>query len=862
MKKQKTNFSFKSEEDVKIHFAIPMLEGLGYKKECMTFEETISIQEGTKKKNIFADIVIYTSKKKDTPLIVVDTKAPNEILDRDDREQVISYARLLQKIAPLAVLTNGIGTQIYQTIDKTRIKALPNREDVLTNFVTTVISAGIANSLRAEAKKQLFTIEDVGTFKKLLNNCHNIIRNNEGYDPTQAFDELSKVLFAKMYEEKHNGNQSRFTLTTFRDTKSRLGVNIVQQIFKDIQTVPEFNNLFSEETKIVLQDRSIESIVGTFEKYDLTLTRFDVKGEAFEHFLGDTFTGGLGQYFTPRNVIEFIVDAVQPKIGEKIIDPFCGTGGFLIYAFEAVSEKIKLQDFSESEKTKWRNRLSNESLYGTDWIQRTAQACKMNMIVHGDGNTGVFKHNGFVDIPDIITNGIFDLCLTNPPFGATESDPEILNKFELGQGRKSQERMVLALERCVKLVKAGGTIGMVMMDGVLNNDSYHYVRTFLNQEVELLAVIGLNEETFQGYSAQAKTSILIMRRREKSEFEERDVFMAVCENSGYAPNGLPIAGNQLTDILFDYKKYITSCDTDFIHRNTRIIRIKDASKRIDAEFYVPVGESLASEPPIDIANNLFEKIEMMQTTMVSIKEAISLQTKFMKYEWIPVSKILQPIAKYIDIVPTTKYKLLGIHGKGEGVFVKSEKTGSEFKAKSLNQVSENWFVYSRLFAQNGSFAIIDKEFVGGCMSDEFPTFEVIDRRFDVRDILEYLVFYLNSPSVLPMIKSSRTGSTKKSRGRFKEGQFLEKEIPIPLDTTLLSKIVESIRMIHNFQNSIKQLSTHADRLPRSLQLEMPTIPQPKEKTESQESSKYSLPSNLPPSFDEAMKVILQVKPEK
>jgi len=811
----------RSEEDVKIQFAIPMLEALGYKKDCMTFEESIPIQEGKKKKNIFVDIVVYSDRKKDTPLLVAETKAPDEILDRDDREQVISYARLLPKIAPLAVLTNGFTTQVYQTLDKTRIKAIPTRADLLSDLVKAVVSAGVAQSLRDEAKKQLFAVEDVGTFKTLLSHCHNVIRNNEGYEPTIAFDELSKVLFAKMYEEKYT-EQSRFTLSTYRDTKERLGVNIVQQIFKEILAIPEYSGLFAAGTRIELQDRTIENIVATFEKYDLTLTRFDVKGEAFEHFLGDTFTGGLGQYFTPRNVVEFIVGALPPKIGERIVDPFCGTGGFLIYAFETVSEKIRLHEFSDDEKAKWRKRLSNESLYGTDWIDRTAQTCKMNMIVHGDGNAGVLKHNGFVDIAGKIEDGLFDKCLTNPPFGATESDPEILNRFCLGQGRKSQERMVLALERCIRLVRPGGMVGTVMIDGVLNNDSYHYVRKFLNTEAELLGVISLNEETFQGYSAAAKTSILLMRRRETAqEFTSRDVFMAVCENSGYAPNGAPQAGNQLPDILFDYKKYTASSDTDFIHKHTRIVRVTDASKRIDAEYYVPTGKTPVSEPAVDVVTGLLAKVGAMQQALISIQETVSGKSKTEQYQWIPLSKIFRLVANKVAVVSSEQYRVLGIRGKAQGLFVKSVKAGSEIKGKSLNRVAENWFVFSRLFAQNGSFAFVDKEFVGGYVSNEFPTFEVIDRQYTVRDILEYVVFYLNSPDVLLTIKTARTGSTKKSRGRFKEAQFLEMTIPLPVNATLLSKTLASVRAIREIQESIRQLAANSGQLPRALQLELP-----------------------------------------
>ena len=174
-------------------------------------------------------------------------------------------------------------------------------------------------------------------------------------------------------------------------------------------------------------------------------------------------------------------EAVDPKIGDRIIDPFCGTGGFLIYAFELVSEKIRLQEFSDEEKARWRIELSDRCLNGTDWKERTSQACKMNMTVHGDGSSGVFKHDGLTDIPGRIEEGQFAICITNPPFGSTETDKATLKRYELGAGRNSQARVILALERAIKLVKPNGWIAIIVIDGVLNNISTRYVRDYLKQ---------------------------------------------------------------------------------------------------------------------------------------------------------------------------------------------------------------------------------------------------------------------------------------------------------------------------------------------------------------------------------------------
>jgi type I restriction enzyme M protein len=142
-------------------------------------------------------------------------------------------------------------------------------------------------------------------------------------------------------EEKERPDNNRFRLSVFDDSLKRLSVNVMQKIFEESKEDPRYAGLFNPDDKINLQGRTIRKIVGLFENYDLSLTAFDVKGEAFENFLSDTFTGGLGDYFTLRNIVEFMVEAIDPKIGDRIIDPFCGTGGFLIYAFEVVSEKIR-----------------------------------------------------------------------------------------------------------------------------------------------------------------------------------------------------------------------------------------------------------------------------------------------------------------------------------------------------------------------------------------------------------------------------------------------------------------------------------------------------------------------------------------
>ena len=730
-------------------------------------------------------------------------------------------------------MTNGINTQVFQTIDNPRIKYIPSKKEIEKDFTTTILGKNIRESLAAEAKKTLFTIDDVNTFKSLLRRCHNIIRNNEGYDPIQAFDEMSKIIFAKMYEEQYHKESNRFTKAIFDSSLKNLGVNIVQKMYSEIHSAPDFKELFPNSGTINLQDRTIKSIVEIFESYDFTLTNFDVKGEAFEFFLGDTFTGGLGEYFTPRNIVEFIVDAISPKIGDKIVDPFCGTGGFLIYAFERVSEKIRLRDFSEEESEIWKKRLSNESLYGTDWKERNSQSCKMNMIIHGDGRNGVFNHDGLVDVyvedkdnkdvpKKVIGEEMFNVCFTNPPFGAFETNVAILNEYELGKNRNSQAREILAIERCLRLVKKGtGIVAMVLPDGLLNGDRNKYVREFIHRNAVVLAVIGLNKETFEGYNTKAKTSIIFLRRKaEELEFTEGyPVFMAVCSNSGYAPTGLQVPGNELPDILMDWQQYQKN-PKGFVSffKNMKIVDISSASERLDSEAHVAIDIDFDLKFN-DILAKMKKEVSGLNSVIKSIVKSHELDISTLRYDFYNVSEILEEVKNAKTITGETKYFTLGIRGKGNGFFLHPE---GSFKRVRLNKVELNWFAYSRLFAHNGSFAYVTEEFAGHYLSNEFPTFKVKNiLHGELISLLEYLCFYFSSPQVTAFINRMTTGSTKESRARFKSEQFLKLRIAISHEKGDFLKIVAMIKQIKDFKKEIKFLNEQIDDLPAAYKYNFP-----------------------------------------
>lgn len=302
-------------------------------------------------------------------------------------------------------------------------------------------------------------------FSRLLFKCHNIIRNNDKLSPEAAFDEISKILFIKIRYERTNSGTQIFSKDAFiklknayNNMKSKDAPEFYQFLFEKTKEDFAKDHLFDENETIKIRENSFEQIVKELQVYNLSTTSDDVKGIAFEQFLGRTFRGELGQFFTPRTIVDFMVSVLDPQEGEYVCDPCCGSGGFLIRAFEYVREHIENEvevrkedvkkslftdDYSklpkkEQEKIDQKvidafskmnyeldinnpmgrlRSLSFDCIYGTDANPRMARTAKMNMIMHGDGHGGVHHHDGLLNVNGI-WEGRFDVILTNPPFGA------------------------------------------------------------------------------------------------------------------------------------------------------------------------------------------------------------------------------------------------------------------------------------------------------------------------------------------------------------------------------------------------------------------------------------------------------------
>jgi type I restriction enzyme M protein len=308
----------------------------------------------------------------------------------------------------------------------------------------------IKSKLRAFNRKE---------FQDLLFKCHSILRDVHKMEPGRAFDTISKILFIKMYVER-SGLHGTFTVDYLdRRAKVRLPTDLPVHdgLFEQTKNYYKADDLFTAGDRLEISEETFRRLVKELERFDLSKTGDDIKGLAFERFLGNTFRGELGQFFTPRPIVDFMVSVLDPKEGQLICDPAAGSGGFLIRAFEHVrsqiGEAIQAEKDKAREDIEARNleqdeedrlidaafaklnlellpsaddntpvdtrvgRLAWRCIFGCDAEPRAARTAKMNMIMHGDGHGGIHYHDGLVDINGIFPNR-FDIVVTNPPFGS------------------------------------------------------------------------------------------------------------------------------------------------------------------------------------------------------------------------------------------------------------------------------------------------------------------------------------------------------------------------------------------------------------------------------------------------------------
>ena len=583
------------EERVRQEYICRLVNHYGYDISQMAQEVQVSnSRRGQGKAR--ADIVVWKSasakSNEDAATIVVECKAEHITIREEDYFQGYNYAAWAG--ADFFVTTNLKETRVFKV-----------NKDKLPKHLEEIVDIPKAEELtNAKKIKELLSQTKAFTrdeFSKLLFKCHNIIRNNDKLSPEAAFDEISKVLFIKIRYERESDKGQIFSKDRFVTNRKsyealnkEMGVNDAKPFYQNLfdKTKNQFakDGLFEPNDTIKIKEASFEAIVKELEVYNLSRTADDVKGIAFEKFLGKTFRGELGQFFTPRTIVDFMVALLDPEEGEIICDPCCGSGGFLIRAFEYVREKIEndiqkakeqikaqlydenYDSLSDKQKAEIDERvdeyftilnqeldtihtnsrlqhLSSDCIFGTDANPRMARTAKMNMIMHGDGHGGVHHRDGLLNVNGIFENR-FDVILTNPPFGSRvektlritladkETNEEKIAEYEKKYGkevyRKAMSQVndnigksilslydsgklsglteVLFIERCLRLLKPGGRLGIVLPEGVLNNTQLQSVRELFEGMAKIILITSIPQDVFMASGATVKPSLMFFKK--------------------------------------------------------------------------------------------------------------------------------------------------------------------------------------------------------------------------------------------------------------------------------------------------------------------------------------------------------------
>lgn len=524
-----------------------------------------------------ADIIVY-QKDKETPLIIIETKNPTEKKGLDQLKTYIS-----SEGAPIGVLSNGIEKLVlYRPYPREfqTLRDIPRSDQTIDDVI--------------EEKLTLQKLQKDFDLVKILKILEELVLAGAGKD---SFNEIFKLIYAKLYDEKE-AKRRKDEEVLFRQSKDpQITFDVINKLFQG--AIKEWSGIFHPYEKIELSPGHLSVCIGEFEKIKLLDANLETIDAAFEYLLPDVAKGKKGQYFTPRHVIDMAVKMLNPRDKEYIIDPACGSGGFLIHSMMHVWNN----DLKHSDKSV-KIDYARKYLYGIDFDEKSVKIARALMLIAGDGKSHVLNLNSLnskewrgdenekvraraelqpllrqfddydqnKDNQENFRQFNFDVLLTNPPFAGEIIETSLLREYALakndkGRLRNKMERHILFIERALDLIMPGGRLAIVLPRGVLNGTQMQYVREYFFGKARILAVVGLHNNTFKPH-AGVKTSVLFLKKWEEKEKPLADypIFMAVSKRGGKDNSGDYVYKKDKDgNIMFDNKsKKILDHDLDEI----------------------------------------------------------------------------------------------------------------------------------------------------------------------------------------------------------------------------------------------------------------------------------------------------------
>jgi len=534
------------EEKVRAGFFVELVERYQYRPELIDFEVEVPRREPKDK----ADLVIYQDDALKTVYCVVECKqdSATEAEIEQAVKQAGGNANNLRALYGMTVAGN-----VRVVFDAKQWD--PKRP--LESGISADLPARYGQAPKYRYWKQRegwpdLVVVSESQLRDAFQQCHDILWEGGRRNPAQAFDEMSKLMFCKLQDERmHTGIGEAYAFQCGTNETVSEVMAKVQTIYKEAQTTAP--TVFQRD--IEAEQHLVYRVVQILQGISLDRMDLDVKGAAFEKFLGVVFRGEMGQYFTHRNLVNFVVDMLEPNRHDKVIDPACGSGGFLLQAMDRVRKHEEKRLGKEHGRDFWKE-WALKRLHGIEINEQISRVVLMGMIIHEDGHTNIKCTDALRVFDDInslrdhitIEPGTYTLLMTNPPFGADVSRVHsgathpYLDTYELGgkvRRRNSQKTEILFIERCLQLLETGGRMGIVLPDGILTNSSLQYVRDFIMREARVLAVVSLPQQTFVPAGAGVKASLLFLRKWKVGEDRERNypIFMAMAEHVGYTATG-------------------------------------------------------------------------------------------------------------------------------------------------------------------------------------------------------------------------------------------------------------------------------------------------------------------------------------
>ena len=692
------------EEKIQAESFLKLIIEKGYPEENIVQFMTVTM--GADKRE--ADIVVFDSPAHVKPIIVIECKR-EEVSEQEFQQavnQAFSYAHAIAGSIKYVWVTSGLKDEYFKFNKESGTKEglidIPNYgSDKVAPY--RYVKGGGSRTYVKNGREEKQNFQDIQTVSeqdltKKLKQAHDALWAGGQLNPSEAFDELDKLIFCKVYDEKYKvvGDDE-----LLRRRKGEIyDFQIIQEegVGKTPQEIEEdanrkTNKALENRVKAIyragkkkdkevfkddirLSPQRLRTVVEYLQGINFEATDLDSKGRAFETFMGSFFRGEFGQYFTPRVIVQFIVEALPIKNTSIVLDTSCGSGGFLLYALDKVRRQANLlypkyaddKDDYIAWHEHWHD-FASTNLYGIEISEQIARTAKMNMIIHDDGHTNVISLDG-LESPENIkllteNNGFqherFDFIITNPPFGSSikKSEKRYLTSYVFGkkeyhwldyknQGkspkpRNNQSTEVLFIEQCYHFLNTGGYLAVVIPDGILTNSSLQYVRDQIEDWYKIVAVISMPQTAFSATGAGVKSSVLFLKKHsfdqtknleelkvniqqrllvehnfiERVEAWEKEKKLTIKEHNGFVNNTPFMTKKEIeqTDSFKEWKKETSD------HFNTLISNLKEEME----DYYLEARRSMLPDYQIlmAIAENIgYDATGKESSRLISKQELI------------------------------------------------------------------------------------------------------------------------------------------------------------------------------------------------------------------------------------------------